>query len=395
MLAELGAGTGKHHSGLPAIEYFREVEAVSGGMGGYAFHPSVCHYICVDPTTQGVSVTLPAKSDVLSGFELVQPADFLYHVSNIMSEPILQVTDLVRYFGAVKAVDGISFELQAGQSVGLIGANGAGKTTTMRLLTTLDLPDSGEIFFAGTDAMAYPEKVRARIGWMPDSFDPLPHTTVHEYVDFFARAYGLTGRKRVEEVARVLTFCGIEALRDRYINKLSKGQTQRLSLARTLIGNPDFLVMDEPAAGLDPQARIEFKQLVRELQKQGKTLLISSHILSELAEMCDSMIFMDKGHIIRRGSQEELAEQVEKGCCYSIRPAKESTPLLAWLAENPGWEGACVLENGCVQAVCKADGEEAQALALRALCAENLVTEVARYRRNLEETFVNILQERK
>ena len=340
-------------------------------------------------------MTLPPKSYVLSGFELVQVMDFLYHVLNIMSDPILKVTDLVRHFGAVRAVDGISFELQAGQSVGLIGANGAGKTTTMRLLTTLDLPDSGEIHFAGTDAMAYPEKVRARIGWMPDSFDPVPHTTVHDYVDFFARAYGLAGRKRVDEVERVLTFCGIEALRDRYINKLSKGQTQRLSLARTLIGNPDFLVMDEPAAGLDPQARIEFKQLVRELQKQGKTLLISSHILSELAEMCDSMIFMDKGHIIRRGSQEELTEKNETGCCYCIRPVKETTPLLAWLAESPDWMEARVLENGCVQAICKADGEEALALAVRALSAENMVTEVTRYRKNLEETFVNILQERK
>ena len=318
-----------------------------------------------------------------------------YYSCDMTSEPILKVSNLVRHFGPVKAVDGISFELQAGQSVGLIGANGAGKTTTMRLLTTLDLPDSGDIIFAGTDATAYPEKVRARIGWMPDGFDPIDHTTVHDYIDFFARAYGLTGSKRVEEVQRVLTFCGIEALSARYINKLSKGQTQRLSLARMLIGNPDFLVMDEPAAGLDPQARIEFKQLVRELQGQGKTLLISSHILSELAEMCDTMIFMDKGLIIRRGSQEELTETPEQGVLYSIRVVGDTTPLLAWLAESPEWQGAVVQADGTVQATCKAEGEEAQALALRALCAEHLVLESARRRRNLEETFVNILQEEK
>ena len=182
-----------------------------------------------------------------------------------MSDPILKVKGLVRHFGQVKAVDGISFELERGQVVGFIGANGAGKTTTMRLLTTLDLPDSGEVEYDGIDAIEYPEKVKSRIGWMPDGFDPVDGTTVQDYVDFFARAYGLTGQQRVEEVARVLEFCGITELKNRYINKLSKGQTQRLSLARMLIGNPDFLVMDEPAAGLDPQARLEFKQLVRSL----------------------------------------------------------------------------------------------------------------------------------
>ena len=312
-----------------------------------------------------------------------------------MSDPILKVTDLVRHFGAVKAVDGISFELQAGQSVGLIGANGAGKTTTMRLLVTLDLPDSGAISYAGIDAMAYPEKVRSRIGWMPDSFDPIPHTTVQDYIDFFARAYGLTGSKRVEEVARILEFCGISELSGRYINKLSKGQTQRLSLARTLIGNPDFLVMDEPAAGLDPQARLEFKQLVRALQKQGKTLLISSHILSELAEMCDTMIFMDKGRIIRQGSQEELLEKTEKGTAYIIRPVGDATPLLAWLAESDAWHGATLQEDGSVQVICKAEEDAALAQELQKLCAAHQVTEFARSRKNLEETFVNILQEQK
>ena len=312
-----------------------------------------------------------------------------------MSDPILKVTDLVRHFGAVKAVDGISFELQAGQSVGLIGANGAGKTTTMRLLVTLDLPDSGAISYAGIDAMAYPEKVRSRIGWMPDSFDPIPHTTVQDYIDFFARAYGLTGHKRVEEVARILEFCGISELSGRYINKLSKGQTQRLSLARTLIGNPDFLVMDEPAAGLDPQARLEFKQLVRALQKQGKTLLISSHILSELAEMCDTMIFMDKGRIIRQGSQEELLEKTEKGTAYNIRPVGDATQLLAWLAESDAWHGATLQADGFVLATCKAEDEAALAQELQKLCAAHPVTEFARSRKNLEETFVNILQEQK
>lgn len=313
--------------------------------------------------------------------------------SDIMADPLIKVTELVRHFGAVKAVDSISFELQAGQSVGLIGANGAGKTTTMRLLTTLDLPDSGEIIINGLDATAWPEKVRGRIGWMPDNFTPMDHTTVFDYIDFFARAYGLTGETRVIEVERVLKFCGVAELRHRFTDKLSKGQSQRVSLARMLIGNPDFLVMDEPAAGLDPQARLEFKQLVRELQKQGKTLLISSHILSELAEMCDVMILMDRGHIIRRGTLAQLTGNDRQGTPYSIRPVGEATELLAWLAGSRDWMGATGQSDGSVHATCLAVSDKDTAAALRDLCEGNEVLEVTRRIANLEQTFVNILQE--
>ncbi len=248
----------------------------------------------------------------------------------------LDVSQLVRHFGAVRAVDGLTFSLERGQSVGLIGANGAGKTTLMRLLTTLDLPDSGSIVLDGIDAIADPERVRCRIGWMPDCFTPLPHMTVQDTLDFFARAYGLTGTYRINEVKRVLEFCGIRELADRYISKLSKGQSQRVALARTIIGDPDLLVLDEPAAGLDPAARLEFMNFVRALQKQGKTLLISSHILSELAEMCDMMLFMDAGKLIRSGTLAELSGQEDQQFRIElVRP--EANALMAWLRERVCW----------------------------------------------------------
>lgn len=309
---------------------------------------------------------------------------------------LLKVCNLVRHFGAVRAVDDISFELHRGESVGLIGANGAGKSTTMRMLMTLDSPDSGEILYNGIDALAYPEKVRGELGWMPDAFTPPAHTTVHDYLDFFARAYGLAGEKRVSEVARVMEFCGLPELSSRKVDALSKGQTQRLMLARTLVGDPQLLVLDEPAAGLDPKARLEFKRFVRDLQAQGKTLLISSHILTELAEMCDSMIFMDKGKIISQGTQAELAQRDGKGTLVTLRVVQDAAATLAAdLQAHPElWSEVHVQPAGAVEALYIGEEGEAAAMELRRLSAAFLLTEFRRSERRLEETFVNMLNER-
>lgn len=311
-----------------------------------------------------------------------------------MSQPILEVNNLVRHFGSVCAVDDISFSLQAGQVVGFIGANGAGKTTTMRLLTTLDVPDSGEILYCGQNIVAQPREAKGHIGWMPDGFDPPDNTTVHDYLDFFARAHGLCGSPRVSQVEHILQFCGLQELCTHYVNKLSKGQSQRLSLARTLIGNPDLLVMDEPAAGLDPAARLEFKQLVRSLQQQGKTIFISSHILSELAEMCDSLIFMHHGRIIYSGSCQELRQLQNRDIIYILRPTPATLQqTLVHLQQTPDWQHTIPLPDGSIQTTFTGATEAELPAALRRLCRENDLLELVRHRHNLEESFVNLLLE--
>ena len=315
-----------------------------------------------------------------------------------MSDALLKVEGLVRSFGAVQAVRGVSFELERGQVVGLIGANGAGKTTTMRILVGLDLQDEGCIWYDGVDATAEPWRLRGRIGWMPDAFNPPPHTAVWEYVDFYARAFGLKGAARWAEVQRVLGFCGLGEMQERMVDRLSKGEQQRVNLARMLVGDPELVVMDEPAAGLDPRARVEFKHCVRELQRQGKTLLISSHIVSELAEMCDAVMLMDKGQILRHTPCEALqAEPVVEHCqglWYEfavVGDAGAGEALVQGLQAAAAWEQAAVVSPGRVQALYVGAGDEALALELRALAAQYCLTEVVRRRVSLEQTVIDLM----
>lgn len=308
---------------------------------------------------------------------------------------LLEVSGLTKTFGQLKAVNNASFRIRHGQVVGLIGANGAGKTTTMRMLATLDMPDSGKILINGINAADHPEQVRPFISWMPDYFLPYKNTSVREYLDFFARAYGITRERLLDAVDEVVDFTELGELQDRMINKLSKGQTQRLCLARTLISNAQLLILDEPAAGLDPKARIEFKNLVHLLKSRGKTLLISSHILSELGEMCDSLIFMDAGTIVHNGDTDALLHrQTESGYPFEIRIAGDSSaPLEEWLALHPGWNVRAVRKHGVVATFSSCE-PEAVAAELRQLCRDLPVIDFHRSERRLEEAFVDILKGR-
>ncbi len=196
------------------------------------------------------------------------------------NKPAIKVENLHRNFGSLKAVDGVSFEVGTGEVVGFIGANGAGKTTTMRILASLDYPTAGAAWVMGENVVNYPGRVRSCLGWMPDSYGAYDNMTVLEYLDFFGRALGFKTKDRLNRIEEVMEFTDLMPLSERLINKLSKGMGQRLCLGRALIHDPDVLILDEPAAGLDPKARVELKQLIRLLASDGKTILISSHILS-------------------------------------------------------------------------------------------------------------------
>lgn len=253
-----------------------------------------------------------------------------------MSEMLVEVKHLCKSFGKLEAVRDVSFEIERGRVVGFIGENGAGKTTTMRMMVTLEQPDAGQIRIAGQNVVLHPGQVRRLVGWMPDAYGTYDFMTVFEYLDFFARAYGFVGTEREMRVQEVMEFTDLLPLAERPMNKLSKGMGQRLCLGRTLLPDPELLVLDEPAAGLDPKARIEFKNLVRLLAAQGKTLFISSHILSELEQMCDTMLFISGGQIVHQGSSASLKHRDGEAAMVRLGLAVPDDRLQEWLTLQEG-----------------------------------------------------------
>ncbi len=207
---------------------------------------------------------------------------------------LLEVKGLRRDYGSLRAVDDVSFELEAGTILGFIGPNGAGKSTTMRILATLDTPTAGDVLLDGRSLVDAPDAARPLIGYMPDRYGTYDDVTVFEFLDFFARAYGLHGAARRKRVESVMEFTGLQPLAQKLTSALSKGMKQRVALGRTLLHDPKLLILDEPADGLDPRARIELRELLRALADQGKAVLISSHILTELAEICDSCAIIEQ-----------------------------------------------------------------------------------------------------
>ena len=263
-------------------------------------------------------------------------------------EPVLELRHLHRFFGKLKAVDDVSFKAYAGQVLGYIGPNGAGKTTSMRIIATLDTPTAGDAFVCGYSVIDDPDKVRRVLGFMPDNFGKYQNMNVIEYLDFFARAYGLRGQKRRDSVEQVMVFTELRKLAEKPIFTLSKGQSQRLALGRCLIHDPQVLIFDEPAAGLDPRARIELRELIRLMATQmNKTILISSHILTELGEICDSAAIIEAGKVLAYGSIDELAQQQrqvqgqigQKTIAVKLlaadHPKHGAQALERWLSEQP------------------------------------------------------------
>lgn len=304
-----------------------------------------------------------------------------------MSAPLLEVRNLWRSYGSVHAVRDLSFTMQRGQITGFVGPNGAGKTTTMRIAATLDVPDRGDVFVDGVSVLVEPRRTRDRIGYMSDQFHPYPNLDVLQYLDFFARAHGLSGAKRRSTVQSVAAFCGLLEFATRPASGLSKGMGQRLHLAKTMLHDPQLLILDEPAAGLDPRARIEFRALLKELAAAGKGILISSHILPELGEMCDSVVVVEKGQRVVSGTIAEIQRTVQHEQVVLLRVLGDQALAERFLLTQPGI-GDVVQDGVRLRFGFAGDDEALAGLLARAVQAGLQVVEFGRSEANLEDIFL-------
>jgi len=223
---------------------------------------------------------------------------------------IIELKDVSKHFGRRAAVDQIGFTVESGEIFGLVGPNGAGKTTTMRMLVTLLAPDKGEIQVGGHSVKKNPREVRRLLGYMPDAFGVYGDMTVQEYLDFFGACYRIDPAQRASLINDLLELVEISHRRHDMVDTLSTGLKQRLGLARVLIHDPAVLVLDEPASGLDPRARVEIRQLLLEIARLGKTILFSSHILADVAELCTRVAIMESGKLVALGSLDQLHERL-------------------------------------------------------------------------------------
>jgi ABC-2 type transport system ATP-binding protein len=222
---------------------------------------------------------------------------------------IIEIHELTKKFKTRTAVDHVNLMIQSGEIFGLVGPNGAGKTTTMRMLVTLLQPDHGEILVGGHSVRKAPREVRRLIGFMPDSFGVYGDMTVHEYLDFFGACYQLPPPQRLSLMNDLLELVEIGHRRDDMVDTLSTGLKQRLGLARVLMHDPTVLILDEPASGLDPRARVEIRELLLEIARLGKTIIFSSHILADVAELCTSVGIMEAGKVVAVGTLDQLSEK--------------------------------------------------------------------------------------
>lgn len=305
--------------------------------------------------------------------------------------PMIELRGLHRFFGRTRAVHDVSFAVARGQVFGYIGPNGAGKTTSMRILATLDQPTYGDALVDGFSVVNDPDRVRRRLGFMPDYFGTYANVNVREYLDFYARAYGLRGGERLRALRFAMGFTKLDSLAEKPINGLSKGMKQRLCLGRSMIHDPAVMVLDEPAAGLDPRARIQLREMIRELAAHGKTVLVSSHILTELAEMCDVVGIIEQGRLLAVGSVEEIqrGQQVHHINRVQVRLLDDAAALRNWLGQQSGVSELRV-EGSAAAFLHDGDGE-AEAALLRAMIESGFrVVAFGSQTRSLEDVFMQV-----
>ena len=305
---------------------------------------------------------------------------------------MIAVQGLTKVYGHRTALDAVSFEVPKGEIFGFVGPNGAGKTTTLRILAALLEPTAGRAFVDGADVMRQPELVHDRLGYMPDFFGVYDQLTATEYLDFYAACYRIPRARRTKIAADLLELVGLADRRDQSVDTLSRGLKQRLCLARALVHDPAVLLLDEPASGLDPRARVEMREILKELQRMGKTIVISSHILPELTELCTMIGIIDQGRMRATGPVQDVIRELTSGRRLRIMVMGRRDEAVAILKALPSIRTVDMI-NGAIEAQYEGDDATAASI-LQALTAAGIsVSGFSQLEGGLEDAFLKATSE--
>lgn len=302
---------------------------------------------------------------------------------------MLKIQGLKKKFGNFEALSGLDMEVAEGALYGFVGPNGAGKTTAIRIITGLLNADEGSVLIDGKDAFCYRDQVKDLFGYVPDEFGLYDNLKVWEYMDFFASCYGLSDLVARERCTNLLEQVKLADKEDFFVDSLSRGMKQRLCLARAMIHDPKLLILDEPTSGMDPRARVEFKELLKELCAEGKTILVSSHILSELAQMCTDIGIIDAGKIVLSGNMGDILKQVNDSNPIRVQVVENVREAVQFLRAEPEVRTITVEGNDLV--VGFHGGKDAEAMLLAKLVAHNIgICGFWREQGDLESIFMQI-----
>lgn len=304
---------------------------------------------------------------------------------------MLEIRDLHKAYGKYHALNGLNMTVKDGALYGFVGPNGAGKTTTVKIITGLLAADSGSVMIGGKDALRDVASLKGMIGYVPDFFGVYDNLTVSEYMEFFASCYRLDGLVARKRYTALLEQVGLEDRQDFYVDGLSRGMKQRLCLARALIHDPDILILDEPTSGLDPRTRFEFREILQELQSMGKTILISSHVLPELSELCTDIGILDQGRLVLEGSIRDILSRVNSSNPLVITIYSNRDQALAILKSHPFVQTISLRDNDiCVRFT--GDQQDEALLLQQLIDGDVLVTSFVRETGSLESVFMQLTE---
>ena len=304
---------------------------------------------------------------------------------------MIEIKGLTKKYGQFTALDNLNLTLDEGTVFGFVGANGAGKSTTFLIISTLLQPTSGEVFINGVSVREKPSEIRKLIGYMPDFFGVYDQLKAEEYLDFYGASYGISEEERKKLIPQLLELVNLSHKRDSYVDLLSRGMKQRLCLARSLIHDPKVLILDEPASGLDPRARVEMRDILKTLKGMGKTILISSHILPELAEMCDEIGVIDNGKLIAHGSVAEIQKKLQGEKVITVRLLDRIDETIAFFEEQPYVSSIEKLDGGDgISFMYRGTEEEQLGMLKEAMLADMPIVSFMEHVTNLEDVFMEI-----